>query len=449
MHVAIIGLGEAGALYARGLTQLGWTVAGFDPAYVPTPEGVTRKSSPVELVDGADAVLCLVGGRAAVPAASSVAEHLQESTTFIDMNSASAAVKLSVADVVGTDRYADVAVIGSVPEHGAATPVAISGTAAEKAAEVFTALGAPVEVVGDVPGDAAKRKLLRSSFMKGLGALIVETLNAGEAMGAREWILEQMSNEHSGGTASVQRLYDGTVKHAVRRGHEAQEAAEMLESVGAQSTMSRAAAESHALIGVAAKLSKEELVKAYSTLPAANIGDARERMGMVDGGIKALFPSAKAVGWARTVNVAAGDNKVLHQALEHIHPGDFLVVNGQGYTDRALMGELMAEKAKARGAVGIIADGALRDIQDLEEMGFSAWARAANPSGPYKNGPGAFNVPVAVGRVVVNPGDLIVADQDGVIVVPAAEVAETLPRAQAVQQDEAERRKKILGGDLS
>jgi len=449
MHVAIIGLGEAGTLYAKGLLGLGWTVAGFDPAPVPTPEGVARKATAQEVVEDAEAVLCLVGGRAAVPAATSVAGYLEETTLFIDMNSAAPEIKTDVATLVGEARYADVAVTGSVPEHGAATPVVISGAASTSAAEVFAALGAPVEDIGGLPGDAARRKLLRSSFMKGLGALIVETLDAGEAMGARDWALEQLVAEHAGGVAGVERLYSGTLKHAERRGHEAEEAAAMLDALGVRSVMSHAAAASHLLAAAGSASDRAELTEAYARIPVANIGDARDRMGMTDAGIHALWSGAKAVGWARTVWVPPGDNKLLHAALEKVQPGDFLIVNGQGHTDRALLGELMAEKARKRGAVGIVADGALRDVRDLEEMGFPAWARAVNPAGPYKNGPGQIDVPVAIGGVVVTPGDLIVADDDGVIVVPAAEARQTLPRALAVQEDEANRRRALLEGSLA
>ncbi|MCU4295856.1 DUF1932 domain-containing protein [Brevibacterium permense] len=449
MHAAIIGLGEAGTLYSLGLISLGWNVSGFDPADVPTPEGVRRVDSASELVRDANIVLCLVGGRAAVPAAESVAADLGENTIFIDMNSASPGVKELVAAIVGPQRYADVGVVGSVPEGQSATAVVISGEGSERAAEVFTALGAPVEDIAGAPGDAARRKLLRSTFMKGLGALIVETLEAGEHMGARDWALGQVSAEHAGGAESVERLYSGTVKHADRRGHEADEAADMLDALGARSTMSRAAAKSHALIASTVSMSDEELFAAYAQVPVANIGDARDRMGMVDGGIRALWRGAKAVGRAHTVWVAPGDNKLLHESLESIRPGDFLVVNGQGHIDRALLGELMAEKARKRGAVGIVVDGALRDLNDLEEMGFPAWARAVNPSGPYKNGPGQIDVPVAVGRVVAEPGDLVVADDDGVIIVPRTEAVPTLARAQAVQEDEANRRMKIIAGENS
>jgi len=440
----IIGLGEAGVLYAQGLVDLGWTVTGYDPGDVATPPGVIRADSPEDLPSGVDAVLCLVGGRAAVSAAESVAGLIGHDTIFIDMNSASAATKQQVASSVGEDAYADVAVVGSVPEGRSATAVVISGRASTRAADLFIALGAPVEDIHGEPGDAAQRKLLRSSFMKGLGALIVETLDAAAAMGARNWALEQISQQHSGGGTAVERLYSGTIKHADRRGHEADEAAEMIERLGARSTMTRAAALSHREQADAQVLPRDQLRQAYASIPVANIGDARDRMGMVDGGLRAIWPGAKAVGWARTVWVTAGDNKYLHTAIADIRPGDFLIVNGHGHNERALLGELMAEKAKKLGAVGIVVDGALRDRQDLEEMQFPAWARAVTPAGPFKNGPGKINVPVAIGGVVVTPGDLVIADDDGVIVVPASEAADTLSRARAINIDEANRRKAIL-----
>jgi 4-hydroxy-4-methyl-2-oxoglutarate aldolase len=176
----------------------------------------------------------------------------------------------------------------------------------------------------------------------------------------------------------------------------------------------------------------------------ANIGDARNRMGMVDSGIHSLWKGAKAVGRARTVWVREGDNKAIHEVINHVQPGDIIVINGQGDTNRALIGELITEKLRVRGAVGMIIDGAARDVDVLEEMGFGVWARAVNPAGPYKNGPGQINIPVAIGGVVVNPGDIICADSDGVIVIPAAEAVSSLIAGRAVETDEAQRRAAIL-----
>ncbi|MFE2943992.1 DUF1932 domain-containing protein [Streptomyces sp. NPDC059255] len=446
MRASVLGLGEAGSLYAAGLVERGWTVTGYDPADNATPEGVARARTPQAAVRDADVVLSLVGGRAAESAADSVAAFLEPASVFADMNATAPAVKRRIAAAIGEDRFADVSVIGSVPTYGAATTVVISGAGSAPAARLFAALDATVEDIAGAPGDASARKLLRSTFMKGLGALIVESSAAGRAAGAEEWVRTQIVNELAGGAAALDRLHDGTLRHAARRAGESAAAADLLDALGQRPVMTRAAAEAHRALADAALVPDGDLLDRFSGLAVANIGDARDRMGMLDGGIHALWRGARLVGRARTVWVRSGDNQALHRAIEISRPGDVLVVNGQGDTTRALLGELMAERAKRRGVVGIVVDGALRDIGELEAIGFAAWARAVTPAGPYKNGPGQVDVPVAVGGVVVCPGDLVVADDDGVIVVPAAEAAAGLLGGRAVEADEARRRAAILAG---
>ncbi|MER5673599.1 DUF1932 domain-containing protein [Pseudonocardia alni] len=444
MRTTVLGLGEAGALYAAGLVARGGDVTGYDPADTATPDGVRRVDSPAEAVRDAELVLSLVGGKVARSAAESVAAHLAPGAVFVDMNSMAPDAKRGTAALVGADRFADLSVVGSVPEHGAATGVVISGAASARAAEVFRALGAPVEDIAGEPGDASVRKLLRSSFMKGLGALVVESMAAGTAAGAEDWVRGQIASALAGGTASMDRLHDGTLKHADRRAREAGSSAELLDSLGVRPVMTTAAAELHRDRADAALAPADDILAAYAGLAVANIGDARDRMGMMDGGIRALWRGARVVGRARTVWVRAGDNQALHRAIARSRAGDVLVVNGHGDTTRALLGELMAERAKKRGVAGIVVDGALRDVVELEKIGFAAWARAVTPAGPYKNGPGSVDVPVAVGGVVVRPGDLVVGDDDGVIVVPAAEAATSLLGGRAVEADEAARRAAIL-----
>lgn len=161
-----------------------------------------------------------------------------------------------------------------------------------------------------------------------------------------------------------------------------------------------------------------EQLDRYRALPAANIGDAMHRLGMMDAAIKPVWTGATIVGSAYTVWTRPGDNKALHAALEHVRPGDVIVVNGGGDESRALLGELIAGKAKVKGVVGFVIDGAVRDATGLEEYSMPVYARALTPAGPYKDGPFALAASVAVGGVVVSPGDIIVADEDGVIVVP-------------------------------
>jgi 4-hydroxy-4-methyl-2-oxoglutarate aldolase len=446
VRATVLGLGEAGTLYAMGLVKQGWTVAGYDPADNATPAGVERAADPEEAVRGADAVLSLVGGKAAAAAAKSVAPFLAADAVYADMNAGDPAVKQQIAATVGPHRFADVSVTGSVPTFGAATSVVISGAGSALAARVFAELGAPVEDITGEPGDASARKLLRSTFMKGLGALIVESSTAGRAAGAEKWMRTQIANELAGGETALDRLQDGTIKHAARRATETAAAADLVSSLGERPVMTRAAAEIHRALADTALAPTEDLLAAYAGLAVANIGDARDRMGMLDGGIHALWRGARLVGRARTVWVRSGDNQAVHRAVAVARPGDVLVINGHGDTTRALIGELIAERAKARGVLGMIIDGAARDVLELERMGFGVWARAVCPAGPYKNGPGQVDVPVAVGGVAVCPGDLIVADDDGVIVIPAAEAAASLLGGRAVEAEEAQRRATILAG---
>jgi 3-hydroxyisobutyrate dehydrogenase-like beta-hydroxyacid dehydrogenase len=161
-------------------------------------------------------VLSLVGGTYAAAAAESVAPFLRDDAVYADMNAGDPAVKRQIAEKIGAHRFADVSVMGSVPAHGAAAAVVVSGAGSNLAARVFAELGALLEDIGGAPGDASARKLLRSTFMKGLGALIVEASAAGRAAGAEEWVRTQIANELAGGEAALDRLHDGTVKHASR-----------------------------------------------------------------------------------------------------------------------------------------------------------------------------------------------------------------------------------------
>ena len=120
-------------------------------------------------------------------------------------------------------------------------------------------------------------------------------------------------------------------------------------------------------------------------------------------------------GNAVTVSVRSGDNLMIHKALQMLQPGDVLVVDGGGDISRALFGEIMMTVAKSRGAVGAVLDAAIRDVEAFERHQFPCWARGVNMRGPYKDGPGSINVPVSIGGMVINPGDIILGDCDGII----------------------------------
>jgi regulator of RNase E activity RraA len=180
-----------------------------------------------------------------------------------------------------------------------------------------------------------------------------------------------------------------------------------------------------------------DLVKALGAYPVANLGDAMERLGMCDGGLAAVWGGARAAGCALPVLTTSGDNAAVIEALEHAREGDLLVVNGFGHTHRALVGDQLARRYAARGVTGAVIDGAVRDRDEIAALRFPVWARAATPAGPFKNGPGVIGEPVAVGGVVATAGDVVVADGDGVIVVPAQRAADVLAAVREVVAHES------------
>lgn len=183
-----------------------------------------------------------------------------------------------------------------------------------------------------------------------------------------------------------------------------------------------------------------ELLDALGRHSAAVVGDAMDRFGALDSKIQATWPAGRVVGNAYTVWTRAGDNLAIHQALDLIEPGDVLVVNGYADETRALIGEMLGIKAKTRGLAGFVLDGAARDIAELQELGMPAFARAVTPAGPYKNGPGHLALPIAAGGVCVHPGDAVLGDGDGVVVVPREQLGDTLTRADAIVENEKRKR---------
>ncbi|WP_238580769.1 RraA family protein [Streptomonospora alba] len=177
---------------------------------------------------------------------------------------------------------------------------------------------------------------------------------------------------------------------------------------------------------------------------AANVGDALQRMTVMDGGIRLFTKRAVMLGNALTVDVRSGDNLAIHRALDEARPGDVLVVNGQGDMTRALVGDLIGEIMVNAGVVGAVVDGAVRDVQALSEMGLAVYARAVTPAGPFKYGPGAIGAPVAVGGVAVAAGDVLVGDTDGVVVVPRHRVSEVVNAVDGIGEKEEALRRRIL-----
>lgn len=179
------------------------------------------------------------------------------------------------------------------------------------------------------------------------------------------------------------------------------------------------------------------LVERFRGVPVANIDDCMNRIAAVDAAIEPIG-HGQLLGTAFTVRVPQGDNLMFHAAMDMAKPGDVIVIDAGGFTDRAIFGELMATYCRTRGIRGIVCDGAIRDRAALSEMeDFPVYARAATPNGPYKNGPGEINVPVVIGGKLVNPGDIIVGDNDGVIIIAPHLANELADAAEAIAQKEA------------
>ncbi|PRD16875.1 RraA family protein [Pantoea coffeiphila] len=174
-------------------------------------------------------------------------------------------------------------------------------------------------------------------------------------------------------------------------------------------------------------------VEAFRTLPAAVVADCMSRLPALSGEIRLMSAPRNAVmcGLAVTVKARSGDNLMLHKAMDMAGKGDVIVVSNEGDRSQALMGEVMTTWARQRGIEGLVLDGPIRDIEGISKMDYHLYAAAITPGGPYKDGPGEINVPIACGNIHVSPGDIILGDHDGVIVIPHGDAAQILEAAQA------------------
>jgi 3-hydroxyisobutyrate dehydrogenase-like beta-hydroxyacid dehydrogenase len=236
MSVAVLGLGEAGAVIASDLARAGARVRGFDPACQP-PDGVEPAPDARAAAEGADVVLSVTSSPVALEIAETVAPALGEGRLFADLNTAAPALKRELAAVIEATGagFADVALLRGVPDWGIGTPSLVSGSGAERFAATFRPLGMPVTVVGSSAGEAAARKLARSVFMKGLAAAVGEALAAGERLGCEDWLRPDMEATLSGADERLlRRLVEGSRTHAARRVEEMAAAVAMLEELGVE-----------------------------------------------------------------------------------------------------------------------------------------------------------------------------------------------------------------------
>jgi 4-hydroxy-4-methyl-2-oxoglutarate aldolase len=191
-----------------------------------------------------------------------------------------------------------------------------------------------------------------------------------------------------------------------------------------------------------------DLIQRASKVQAAVLGDLAGRRGVLHGRIQAIGPGMKVCGPAFTVEVRPGDNLMFHMAIALAKPGDVIVVDGKADISCALFGELMVTHAHAAKIGGMVVDGAVRDTGTLAGGPFPIFAAGRSPCGPTKNVPGKLSIPVSAGGVPVSPGDLVIGDEDGVTVIPRADVPGVLAQVEGKLAAEKQRLKEISEGNF-
>lgn len=248
LTITVLGLGEAGRIFATDFAAKSAVaqVTGFDPFWNGTPDGYTVVGSARDAVAGADVIIALTAAPDALPLFESVLDAIPSGAVYADFSSSSPQLKVAMAARAETRGvpFADAVLLSPVPAARIATPVQTAGSGAELLAGRLGPLGMEIEAIGVTAGEAAARKLLRSVVVKGLTALLIESLRAAEDQNLLEWFSDHITETLTGLTpAFLTRLVEGTLTHSARRVHEMIAAVEMIESGGGDPAMTRATVE--------------------------------------------------------------------------------------------------------------------------------------------------------------------------------------------------------------
>lgn len=191
-----------------------------------------------------------------------------------------------------------------------------------------------------------------------------------------------------------------------------------------------------------------EIIKALGLQGVATIHEAQGRAGLMRPYLRPIYPAARVAASAVTVSCQPGDNLMIHAAIEVCRPGDALVVVTTSESTDGMFGELLATSCQARGVVGLVIDAGVRDVADLTAMSFPVWSKAVSAQGTVKASPGSVNIEIVCAGAIVRPGDVIVGDQDGVVIVKREMAAEVARLGAARIEKEQKSRERLKAGEL-
>lgn len=196
------------------------------------------------------------------------------------------------------------------------------------------------------------------------------------------------------------------------------------------------------------KLPEKEVMDGFRELPAANVADVMGRSCALSSEIHTMLPHTDKimVGPALTVRARPGDNLMIHKGLNLAQEGDIVVISNESDRSQSLLGAIIVAYAKSKKLGGIVVDGPIRDVDEIAELGIPVYATGSTPGGPYKEGPGEVNTPISCGGVSVSPGDIVLGDSDGVIIIPRKDAARVLREAREYAKLDAAKMQAALEG---